>query len=140
MSLWSVIVADHDAILAIAAGLAGLLGVDRWRTKAKAATAQQVDRLATTVAAGVVLAIRSGAFRSHETAMAEALGKLRTLAVTAGVAIGPLDEARAVATFHKMFVAAGQLALVAEAEKLHRLAEASIAHLAALPWPAKARR
>lgn len=116
--MWNAIAANPDTVLTIVTALLGLLGLGRWRQSVRNSTAGEVDRWASVAAGGVVLAIRSGLFATHEAALASFLAHFRKLAAAAGVNVTPDHEQRAIAIAQEQLVSAGQRALVDQAAKL----------------------
>lgn len=127
--IWKFISANPDLIVGFVSAAAGWFGVDRWRTKAREATALEIDRWASTAAGIVTLAIRSGLLRDNALAVEQFLEHFRKLATAAGVRVTPEHEAKALGIATKAIVAAGQLAVEAEAIKLGAVAAAALARM-----------
>ena len=132
--MWNAITANPDAVLLIVTSLLGIFGADRWRKAVRASTAAEVDRWANVAAAGIVLAIKTGIFKSNQDALATALERFQVLARAAGVNVKPEHLATATATIHRAVVAAGQDALGHQLAQLHGVAEHAMESLAKLPW------
>jgi hypothetical protein len=137
MSIFDVILANPDAATAAVTAVLGFFGGSRWRKNAREAPLAEVDRWASSAAGAIETAIALGVFADHDEAVIAYLKRFKTLAAAAGVVIKPEHEARALLIAQESITKAGQLAVEAQAVRLHAAAEALVANLARLLPPDK---
>lgn len=140
MSVWSTITADPDAFIGIVTAILGAFGVNRWRSKTRESTLQEIDKWAQIAARMVVMAINSGELVKDEDARADFLKRFHALAAAAGVMVTSEYEARAYATGVEVISRTGQTMLLREAQRLREKADHFLHRLDSMPISQRTRR